>query len=75
MRLSSVLDALDAVLSMCLCVLDALDAVLSMCLLFVSLGSKVRVYMLKSVGESTPSYWRWMDVVFLNAVYAFRPFM
>ena len=39
------------------------------------------VYMLKNVGERTPPCitpvlnWRWVDVVFLNVVYVFRPFM
>ena len=39
------------------------------------------VYMLKSVGDRTPScgapflYWRCVDVLFLNVVYALRPLM
>ena len=68
-------------------VLDALDAVLSICLLCVTFfvlysmssayvvswvclgGGMSEVYMLKSVGERTPVLnWRWVDVVFLNVV-------
>ena len=49
----------------------------------VCLGGGVmsEVYMLKSLGGRTPLFgtpvlnWRWVDVVFLNVVYAFRPFM
>ena len=39
------------------------------------------VYMLKSVGDSTPPFgapflnWRCVDVLFLNVVYALRPLM
>ena len=42
-------------------------------------GGMSEVYMLKSVGKRTPPCgtpvlnWRWVDVVFLNVVYAFRP--
>ena len=44
---------------------------------FLGGGGMLEVYMLKSVDERTPLCgtpvlnWRWVDVVFLNVVYAF----
>ena len=52
-----------------------------MCCVCLGGGGMCELYMLKNVGERTPPCgtpvlnWRWVDVVFLNVVCAFRPFM
>ena len=44
-------------------------------------GGMSEVYVLKRVGVWTPPCgapflnWHWVDVVFINVVYTFRPFM
>ena len=68
--------ALAMFMSLCVDVMVMSSVLLVPVVLGVSDG-----YMLKSVGDSMPSYgtaflnWRCIDVLFLNVVYALRPLM